>query len=123
GPDKILISVERIRAARPGSPQQRWHWPQYGPVANVPVLSGDWSLPAPESRPQAAATRLLLEAGRVQALPAMAAGWRDGAWAGAPGLKLLRNENSPRAPRFPAEVKLLHDGRTLAVLARCADFK
>jgi dienelactone hydrolase len=121
-PDVILASVERIRAARPGSPQQRWHWPQQGPVSKPVVLSRDWNLPAPAFQPESMASRLLLQAGRVPSLPPMEAGWQEAAWAAAPALHLLRDEPAARAPRFPTEVKLLHDGETLAVLARCADF-
>src|SRR5207249_745885 len=34
---------------------------------------------------------------------------------------LRRNESLPQLPRFPTEVKLLHDNHTLAVLARCIE--
>ena len=122
GSDTILMSVERLRAARPGSPRQRWQWPRHGPVAKPRVLSRDWNLPAPEFRPAPTAARQEIRAARVAALPAMEAGWRDSAWAAVSALSLVRDEPAPRAPRFPSELKLLHDGRTLAVLARCADF-
>src|SRR5579862_3050453 len=54
GSDHIYISVERIRAPRPGSPEQRWHWPEHGPAAKVPVISGvKWDAPPPAFRPPA----------------------------------------------------------------------
>jgi hypothetical protein len=52
GPDHIFVSVERIRAARAGTPGQRWHWPAQGPAAKVPVdPSLKWDAPPPVYRP------------------------------------------------------------------------
>jgi cephalosporin-C deacetylase-like acetyl esterase len=45
----------------------------------------------------------------------------DGGWREAPGWKLLRDEGPVRLPRLPTEVKLLHDGRVLAIMARCEE--
>ena len=116
------MSVERIRAARPGTPQLRWHWPRQGPVAKVPITSGDWNMPAPEFRPvPPGGENPPLEAGLVADLPPLESGWADGAWGSVPAWNLLRDEPAPRAPRFPTAVKLLHDGRNLAVLARCTE--
>ena len=38
-----------------------------------------------------------------------------------PRWRLHRNEAVARPPRFPTETKLMHYGRTLAVMARCAE--
>src|SRR5262249_41463106 len=45
----------------------------------------------------------------------------DAGWNEVPAWKLLRDEPQARLPRTPTEVKLLHDGQTLAVLARCTE--
>ncbi len=48
----ILVRIERIRAMRPGLPQERWHWPQQGPASRVPVArSVKWDAAAPQVRP------------------------------------------------------------------------
>ena len=62
-----------------------------------------------------------MEAGRADQLPPLDRGWNDSSWKNVPAWKLLRNEAPARTPRFPTEVKLLHDGRTLAVMARCSE--
>ena len=47
-PETVRLSAERIRAMRPGVPEQRWRWPEYGPVGKVPVLdTGDRDTSAP----------------------------------------------------------------------------
>ncbi len=122
GPEHILMSVERIRAARPGCPQLRWHWPRQGPVAKVPIASDNWNLPAPEFRPAPpGGEKPALEAGHIGELPPLETGWEDAPWSEVPAWDLLRDEPGRRAPRFPTQVKLLHDGRTLAVLAKCVE--
>jgi hypothetical protein len=34
--DEIRVSIVRVRAMRPRSPEQRWRWPEYEPAAKVP---------------------------------------------------------------------------------------
>jgi cephalosporin-C deacetylase-like acetyl esterase len=119
----ILVWAERIRAARPGTPRERWHWPRYGPAAKVPVdRSVKWDTATPQFRPPAIGNQEPpLEVGRTKTLPAIESGWNDTVWSKVPVLKLLRDEPIPQLPRTPTEVKLLHDGQTLAVLARCTE--
>jgi hypothetical protein len=120
--DRIMVRVERIRAARPGCPQQRWHWPEHGPAARIPALPSKWDEPAPAFRPQAIGnTEAPLQAGRTPALPAMDSAWDDPAWRNVPTWTLLRNEPEPRPPRFLTEIKVVQDGRWLAVFARCVE--
>jgi len=120
--DRIMVRVERIRAARPGCPQQRWHWPEYGPAAKVPSLPSNWNEPTPVFKPMLIGNaEAPLQAGRVPALPALDSRWGDAAWANVPTWMLLRNEPAPRPPRFPTEIRAVQDGRWLAVLARCVE--
>jgi len=122
GPERILVRIERIRAARPGYPQMLWHWPPYGPVAKVGVTTGDWNLPAPQFRPAPLSrSGPPLEAPRVETLPPLDSGWDDGVWSDVYGVSLLRDEPAARLPRFQTEVKLVHDGRMLALLAQCME--
>src|SRR5258706_8878280 len=51
-------------------------------------------------------------------LPPVVADWNDPAWQAVRAFGLSRNEPYPRAPRYGAEIKWMHDGRTLALLAR-----
>ena len=118
--EAIRVSVDRIRAVRPGAAEQRWRWPEREPSAKIsgptplvpdepdPVLR---PLPAGNSEPP-------LNVPRVRELPKGNA-WDQAPWRDVVASKLLHNEPAKLAPRFPAEVKLIHDGRTLAVLARC----
>jgi cephalosporin-C deacetylase-like acetyl esterase len=118
----VLARIERLRATRPGSPQDRWHWPERGPAAKIPALPSKWDEAVPVFRPTPMGNKEApITVGRVNVLPALDSGWEAGQWRDAPGWDLLRDEPLPRRPRFPATVKLLHDGRTLAVLARCVE--
>lgn len=119
----ILVRIERIRAMRPGIPQERWRWPQHAPAAKVPVArSVEWDALAPEFRPAVIGNKEApLAVGRIGSLPARDSGWNDAEWSKVPAWKLLRDESFPRLPRTPTEVKLLHDGQTLALLARCTE--
>jgi hypothetical protein len=120
--DRIMVRIERLRAARPGSPQQRWHWPEQGPAAKVPTLPSKWDESAPAFRPPLIGnTEPPLQAGRTTALPAMESTWDDSAWHNVPTWTLLRNEPAPRPARFPTEIKAVQDGRWLAVFARCVE--
>jgi cephalosporin-C deacetylase-like acetyl esterase len=121
-PDRIMVRIERVRAIRQGSPEQRWHWPEHGPAARIPALPSKWDEPAPPFRPTPIGnTEPPLEAGRRNALPAMDSTWDDPAWHNVPTWMLLRDEPAPRCPRFPTEIKVVHDDRTMAVFARCVE--
>jgi cephalosporin-C deacetylase-like acetyl esterase len=119
--DPVWVSMKRIRARRPGSPPQRWHWPEFGPASKAPVKPPeDWSAPGPIFQPSAIGnTDAPLQVGRVSALPAPDSKWGDPAWRNVPVWTLLKDEAPPSAPAAATEVKLIHDGQTLAVLARC----
>jgi cephalosporin-C deacetylase-like acetyl esterase len=122
GSDRIMVRIERVRAARPGSPQQRWHWPERGPAAKVPALPSKWDDLAPVFQPPLIGnSEPPLKAGRTTTLPAMESTWDDSAWRNVPIWMLLRNEPAPRSPRFPTEIKVVQDGRWLAVFARCVE--
>jgi Acetyl xylan esterase (AXE1) len=123
GRSHILASVERVRALRPGSSQQKWHWPKIGPASRIPFSTSiQWDAPAPLFRPVPLGNKEPpLEVGRTRRLPPLDSGWDDAAWRDTPVWKLVRDEAVRREPRFPTEVKALHDGSTLAVLARCVE--
>ena len=123
GPDKIYVTVERLRAQRPGAPSARWRWPAQGPAEKVAVRSDvKWEdppahlQPAPKGNSEAP-----IEVGRVTNLPPLESAWDAGLWRDARAWQLLRNELPAWLPRVRSEVKLLHDGRTLAVMARCIE--
>ena len=118
--DEITVTAARVRAPRPGMAEQHWRWPALGPAAKLPP-------PQPGEEPPVFRPAWIgnsepaIEAGRRSSLPAITSGWDDAGWRGAPAWKLRLNEPASRLPRFPTEVKLLHDGRTLAVLGRAAN--
>src|SRR5262249_4551708 len=119
----ILVWVERIRAARPGMPRERWHWPEHGPAGRVSVdPSIQWDTAAPDVRSAPLGNKEApLEVGSTKTLPPLEGGWNEAPWKQVPAWKLLRDEPSARLARTPTEVKLLHDGKTLAVFARCSE--
>jgi hypothetical protein len=81
-----------------------------------------WDAAGPQFRPAPIGNKELpLEVGRRKTLPSLESGWNDSAWNRVPAWKLLRDEPLAQLPRTPTEVKLLHDGQTLAVLARCTE--
>lgn len=117
---EIRFTAERIRAARPGTPELRWRWPAVGVSANLPPAEAEG--PAPVFRPPWIGNRdPALQAGRVAAVPAETTGWEEGPWRAVQPWRLMRNEPMARAAQFPTGVKALHDGRTLAILARMAN--
>ncbi len=119
-PEEIRLSVEWIRAPAPGRPQTRWRWPELGPAAPMPPPQAE--APAPVFRPPWLGNREPpLVAGGAPQLPPWSAGWGDPPWREAPEWPLLRNEPGRRRPRFPAQIKVIHDRKNLAVLARLAD--
>ena len=120
--DRMEVRIERIRAARPGTPQEHWHWPEQGPAAKIPATPTNWNEPAPVFRPALIGNKETpLEAGHTAALPAMDSDWDSPAWRGVLTWTLLRNEPNPRSPRFPTEIKAVHDGHWLSVFARCIE--
>jgi len=117
----VHISAERIRAGRPGMPAERWHWPGEQPLAEVPGLPRG-RLPAPIFRPPALGNdEPPIEVGHRGTLPSPDSKWTDDVWRRVPVWTLYRNEPGSRAPQFQTEVKLVQDGHTLAVMARCAE--
>jgi dienelactone hydrolase len=144
----LRVRVERIRSRRAQAPEFRWSFPEgtamaaFGiglPPAETTASRADATAaradaaaaraqgtpPAaavsgpPEFRPPALGnTDAALEVGRVLHLPPVIADWDDPAWRNVPAFPLPRNEPYPRKPRYPTQIKWMHDGRTLAVLAR-----
>jgi dienelactone hydrolase len=111
---QLQIRVERIRSRRAFAPE--FHWTADLAPLNV-TKAGDG--PPPELRPIALGnTDPPLEIGRVLRLPLVEANWEHPAWQGIPAFELRRNEPHPRAPRYRTQVKWMHDGRRLALLAR-----
>ncbi|MCX6625893.1 MAG: hypothetical protein NTY38_33485, partial [Acidobacteria bacterium] len=123
GNNHIFATIERVRAQRPGTPRQVWRWPVKGPAEKIAVdNSVNWGDPPAAFRPPVLGNQQPpLEAGRAGSLPPLDSAWNDPAWRDAPVLRLQLDEPHPRLPRVPTEVKLLHDGKTLAVLARCLE--
>jgi len=118
----VRFSAERIRAMRPGRPEERWRWPDREPTAELPSSRSDSTLQDPIFKPDTFGhSDPPLEVGRAKELPSLNSGWGDLLWREAPVFRLHQNEPLSRSPRFPTEVKLMHDGRTLAILARCAE--
>lgn len=119
----VHITAERTRAARPGAPEQRWRWPAEQPMAEVPgTPSFDAKVAGPVSRPQVLGnSESPIEAGRRENIPPLDANWDSDGWGDVPVWTLYRNEPGSRAPVFTTEIKMLHDGHTLAVIARCAE--
>jgi dienelactone hydrolase len=110
--------AERIRSRRALAPESRFQWPEGSKFATLRLTK---SADAPP--PQIPALRLgntdpAIEIGRVPRLPPVVANWDDPAWRGIPAFSPLRNEPNPRASAHPAQIKWMHDGRTLALIAR-----
>ncbi|MFN7924919.1 MAG: acetylxylan esterase [Bryobacteraceae bacterium] len=121
--DRIFATIERIRASRPGSPQQVWRWPVKGPAEKIGVdRSVRWGDPPPAFRPPALGNQEPpIEVAKTASLPPLDSGWNDAPWRDTPAWRLQLDEPHPRWPRVPTEVKLLHDGKTLAVFAQCTE--
>jgi dienelactone hydrolase len=121
-PGAIQLRVERNRAARPATPPQRWHWPEGEASAQVASLLASSELSEPLYRPTLTGNSdPPIPVGYRKTLPALESHWTDAAWKNVPAWTLERNEAAARAPRFPTEVKLMQDGRTLAFMARCTE--
>jgi hypothetical protein len=118
--DEIRMTVERVRALRPGSVEQHWRWPGDAPSGKIPAAGPD--APAPVFRPALAGNpEPALEAGRGNGIPPLDAGWHDTPWRDVPVWALRRNEALARPPLHATAVKVLHDNRKLAVLAECME--
>lgn len=103
-PEEITVTIERIRAMRPGDPERRYRWPAIGPAGRIPRTAAA-EAPAPVFRPAPIGnTEPPIEVGRDRAA---------GEWL------LVRNEPNPRRPRAATGVQLSHDGEKLRVTARC----
>jgi dienelactone hydrolase len=117
------VNAERVRAARPGVPEEHWRWPGDQPMAAVPGAPGlDAKMPNPVFQPRTVGNdESPIEVGRRNNIPPLESEWTDDTWRDAPVWTLHRNEPGSRVPVFPTEVKMMHDGHTLAVIARCAE--
>jgi dienelactone hydrolase len=114
----MRLRVERVRSRRAQAPEFGWSFPQGTAMAQFETpIAGD--VGPPTFRPAALGnTDPALEIGRVLRLPAVIADWDDPAWRGVPAFTLPRNEPYPRKPRYGTQLKWIHDGRTLAILAQ-----
>ncbi len=122
GPEAVPWSAQRFRAQRPGSPHMRWRYPLKD-VSTKAMVDRDtpWEAPAPELRAAPLGNQEPpLEAGRA-AIPPLEAGWTSAAWESVPAWRLPRNTPGTPAARHATEVKAVHDGKTLAILARCEE--
>jgi dienelactone hydrolase len=121
----IQLRVERNRAQRPGTPEEWWHWPEHQPTAPVGalrVVEGEQGLANPVYRPAVLGNDdPAIGVGYRGTLPPLQSAWTDPAWRDVAAWGLRRNEAAARLPQFPTEVKLLQDGHTLAVMARCLE--
>jgi cephalosporin-C deacetylase-like acetyl esterase len=117
----VHVSMERIRTARPATPEERWHWPNAALMAAVPGNPAK-NIPDPVFAPATLGnSELPIEAGHRGSIPPLNDDWNDDPWRNVPVWRLYRNEASSRLPVFQTEVKIMQDGHTLAVMARCAE--
>ncbi len=119
----VRVNAERVRAARPGAPEEHWRWPADQPTAEVPgAASLDTKVPDPVFQPRVVGnSERAIEAGYRDRIPPLESEWTGEAWRDVPVWTLFRNEPGSRIPVFPTEVKMLQDGKTLALMARCAE--
>ncbi|HEY7306319.1 MAG TPA: acetylxylan esterase [Bryobacteraceae bacterium] len=119
----VHVSAERTRAARAGVPEEHWRWPDAQPMFEVPGSPlMDANLPDPVFQPRVIGnSEPPIEVGRRNSIPPLAADWNDEAWRDVSVWTLYRNEPGSRVPVFPTEIKMVQDGHTLAVIARCAE--
>lgn len=121
---EISLALTRFRSRRPLDPQFRWQSPARGKFARFRTALADSS--AGTARPEFHPPQLgnddpPLRVGRVRAVPPAALIADDPFWQDVPSFRLLRNEPSPREPRYPTEIKWVHDGRRLALLVHCTE--
>jgi dienelactone hydrolase len=114
----VTWRAERIRSRRALAPEFQWQWPAGAEFVNVKLTKSAATGPPPIRQVAFGNVDPALEIGRTAQLPPMVADWNDAAWQAVPAFGLSRNEPDPRAPRYGAQIKWMHDGRTLALLAR-----
>lgn len=113
---KLGVSVERVRAARPGLPELQYRWPVNAPTASITELASP--LDPPQLRPvRLGNTEAALEVGKSAANPD--SDWDGAVWKQVPVWTLQIDQPVPVAPRFATEVKALQTGTSLILLARC----
>jgi len=122
-PGYVQVRAERNRATRPTVPEEWWIWPKNQVTSEVPTMPpGQIRLSKPVFRPAIPGNHEPpIPVGHVGSVPPLHAGWTDPAWREVPAWALRRNEAVGRLPMSPTEVKLVQDGSTLAVLARCVE--
>jgi dienelactone hydrolase len=122
-PGYIQLAVERNRAERPDTPEEQWFWPSGQPTAGVSsVPPGSENMPDPSFQPPLLGnSQPPIPVGYQKGLPGLRESWTGAGWRNAPVWTLRRNEPAARLPEFPTEVKLVQNGHTLAVLARCLE--
>src|SRR5262249_43024063 len=91
--------------------------------ASVAVIhAGSSEVVAPDLRSvQLGGTKPILKVAHKEPFPPNNSKWNDPVWNAVQTVQLLRNEPRARTPRFQTQAKLLHDGRTLSVMARCSE--
>jgi dienelactone hydrolase len=122
-PGNIQLAVERNRAERPDTPQELWFWPGDQPTAQVAAVpAGTENMPDPSFQPPLLGnSQPPIPVGYQKHLPDIREAWTGAGWRDVPVWTLTRNEPAARLPEFPTEVKLVQDGHTLAILARCVE--
>jgi Acetyl xylan esterase (AXE1) len=122
-PGNIQLAVERNRAERPDTPQEQWFWPGNQPTAQVAsILAGTEKMPDPSFQPPLLGnSQPPIPVGYQKHIPDIREDWTGAGWRDVPVWALTRNEPAARLPEFPTEVKLVQDGHTLAILARCIE--
>jgi dienelactone hydrolase len=124
GPGGIQLRVERNRAQRPGNSQQLWRWPVNSPSAQISSLplALAQNVAQPSYSPAVLGNNdAPIAVGYRKSLPPLDTRWSDADWRNVAPWTLRRNEAAARSPHLPTEIKLAHDGHTLAVLARCTE--
>jgi dienelactone hydrolase len=111
---RVRVEAERIRSRRALAPEFRWR----ADLGSLTVTRAGGPPPPDLPEPRLGNTDPPLEIGRLTHLPPVVATWDSPEWRDVPGFELPRNEPFPRAPRYRTQVKWVHDGRTLALLAR-----